>query len=175
MEDKVITDDPVLNYFMTKYPNEDYMLRGGAVVDIVSGNTPKDYDFTILSPNIIKDLDFEYSSNTADTFSLNIKDSKYIIQLLKTDPNEFTYTISKCYIRMKKSRGESYLVSNIFNNNSFKTKKLIPTSYSENMAFKALQRFPHWKNKGYYLPEETYLSLLNAAFPDNRDIIVMSS
>lgn len=28
MEDKVITDDPVLNYFMTKYPNEGYMLRG---------------------------------------------------------------------------------------------------------------------------------------------------
>lgn len=131
---------------------------GGSVIDILEDRTPKDYDIIGLTINDSKKLkeigfEFQYDSKTAITFKFN----EIIIQLLKTELSTFDFTISQS----KYSINDNGLSVDEY---SFSTKKLIPTAHtweSKSKSLNALKRTVHYLKKGYVLPEETFLSLLN--------------
>ena len=129
-------------------------LVGGAVIDIIEGRKPKDYDFININPSIIKKFIengfvFQYVTKSAQTF----KKGKIIIQFLNADIGSFDFKISQsCYEITKK-----ILTIDEF---SFDNKTLIPVNFDN--AISALMRIPHWKRKGYTINDLTYLSLLNS-------------
>lgn len=76
--------------------NPKTVLTGGAVVDILRGVVPKDYDFIHnkkLEEIMRENLNFklEYTSRSAITFSYNGS----IIQLLYKSPESFAYTLEQ--------------------------------------------------------------------------------
>tara|TARA_R100000656_G_C3952223_1_gene128653 strand:- start:744 stop:1280 length:537 start_codon:yes stop_codon:yes gene_type:complete len=144
-----------------RYGTPNPKLIGGAVVDIIEGREPNDFDFEGLSPKSIKELlangfKFESDTRTATTYvykddlGFNIK-----VQDVKIPKHEFDYTISQATYGLKSKTLDIDEVS-------FNSKILIPTGYEFNQAMSALYRIPHWKRKGYTLPEITYASLLNS-------------
>jgi len=133
-------------------------LVGGAIVDILENRTPKDYDivgFNVSEFKKLKDLGFEfkYDSKTATTFSFGDN----IIQFLKTTKETFDYTISQGTYSL---RDNNLIIDEL----SFNTKLLIPTIHTwenKGKSLNALKRIVNYNKKGYTLPEETYISLLN--------------
>jgi hypothetical protein len=133
-------------------------LVGGAVIDILEDRTPKDYDFTGININDLpklSELGFVFSHDSKTAFSFTFED--YSIQFLKGIKSEFDYTIST----------SSYNVSNeslIIDEISFAKKILIPNAFTyekKHKSINALKRVLHYNKKGYTLPDETYISLLN--------------
>ena len=130
-------------------------LAGGAVVDILEGRKPKDYDLVnaIQQPvfTAFRNAGFEFvsDSRTAITYKRN----NLVVQFLKVGYTQFEYTISQS--RYSFDKNELTLDEDAWNN-----KVLIPTIYTRYMAENCLSRVPHWEKKGYKLPEITYLSLI---------------
>lgn len=142
---------------------ESLTLVGGAVVDILEGRKPKDFDFICNSENIIyrfkaKGFLFMHETKTATTYS----DGTITVQFLKTSVSDFEYKISQA--------SYSFESKNLtLCRTSFKYKTLIPVTFeSRKAAIECLRRIPHWKNKGYSIPDMTYLSLLNVALKQNN-------
>lgn len=153
--------DTVLKYLLEKKFN--FCLVGGAVLDIWEGKKPKDYDFTSLSEEFLRldEVSFVDTSATADTYRFR----SFNIQVLKTDINDFDYTISKNFIFPKTDyhTATTILSTKLHKCLSYKTKVLIPVSYKKENALNALLRYPHYRKKGYTLKDNTYRSLLMAA------------
>lgn len=132
-------------------------LIGGAVIDILEGRKPKDYDFigggTLFTDKLLANgFKFECKTKTATTY----KKGKTIIQILAISPQHFEYVISQAAFKLKAKKLEIDEIS-------FKNKTLIPVSFDSMSQVKAaLVRIPHWQNKGYSIHDKTYLSLLNA-------------
>lgn len=137
------------------------LLTGGAVIDILEGRKPKDYDF-IFNTNLDKALsnhgELQYVSNTSVTYKIH----GVIVQLLYKSTEDFPYTIEQA----KYNINNKSLID--FCDTSFNNKILIPTILKKSgfissnfTAYDALIRVPHWGKKGYKLPEITYKSLLN--------------
>lgn len=133
-------------------------LVGGAVVDLLENRTPKDYDFRIPSDvkktqiGNLEEFEFLSESKTATTYYWRGKK----LQFLKVDPSEFDFTISQATISLPKFTLDIDM-------RSFRTKNLIPTEHSltnKSKSLEALRRLPHFKKKGYTLPDVTYQSLL---------------
>lgn len=133
-------------------------LVGGAIIDLLEGRVPKDYD--IISQyekdkirKGLKELGFifMFETSTAQTFKRNsIK-----IQLLKTDLVGFDFTISKAQYNPKTDKL-------IIDQECFEKKMLIPSSFDNRKAvLNSLSRIPHWIKKGYTIKNATYFSLLN--------------
>lgn len=151
-KDKVV--ESLMELFKNKWSN--VLLVGGAVIDIIEDRKPKDYDIIGVSDMKMKLLQesgfkFQYDSKTATTF----KKGDIIVQVLKNKISDFDYTISQS--RFSLNNGEL-----VMDDLSFRTKILKPVSYNKKQAYNALSRFPHWRKKGYLLPDETYASLLNS-------------
>ena len=133
-------------------------LTGGALVDILDGRTPKDYDITgvVNDRDMIqrfKDAGFVFVSDTRTALTYNR--NGMIVQFLKGSFMDFDYTISQT----RYSFAQDTL---IIDDTSWENKILVPTSYSPKISKSCLMRVPHWKNKGYELPEVTYYSLVNS-------------
>jgi len=135
-----------------------YNLIGGAVIDILEDRKPKDYDFLNNSSasliTILKKIGFKYShsSKTATTYSRG----EDVIQILKTNKEDFEYTISQATLVLTKKPSLQ------IDEESFEGKVLIPIEFDRPFqACRCLIRKPHWERKGYVLPEETYYSLVN--------------
>lgn len=146
--------------------NPPTVLVGGAVIDILRGVIPKDYDF-IHNSNLEKimreNLNFklEYTSRSAITFSYNGS----IIQLLYKSPDSFAYTLEQSRWNLF----EETLIN--FDEQSFLNKVLVPTKLafeSRGTARVGVKRLLHWQNKGWNLQNITFQSLCDVAFKDLR-------
>lgn len=170
----ILKKDELLSYLFDN--NIDFKLVGGAVYDICSDDNkeiPKDYDFTIISSEFLKLCNFVDTSCTADTFIFNLNNKEYTIQLLKTNVEEFDFTISQCSITRENFSIEynnlySKLTTDIYNNISYMNRILIPVSYSQKNVLLAMARIPHWKKKGMKITDRTYLSLLKSLSGSNE-------
>lgn len=148
-----LADNAVINEFY------EFDLIGGAVIDIIEDKVPKDYDFDISGDDdklynfekLATKNGFEFicKTNSAITF----KRGTIIIQGLFRKPCYFDFTISQARF----SRGKNLS----FDERSFNSKKLIPTDFSFKKPYNAFLRIPHWRKKGYELPDKTYFSLLS--------------
>lgn len=170
MNRELLDNNAVLNIFREELSNTvEVILTGGAVVDILENRVPKDYDFkynSFLKLKLDEVATFKYISNTAITYDLK----GYTIQLLRRKPEDFAFTIEQ---------GEYEIISkNLkhFDEQSFKTKKLVPTTLSNKFpkgffergrevnektsATESLMRLPHWKKKGYEIDDLTYYTLI---------------
>lgn len=131
-------------------------LVGGAVVDIVQGRTPKDYDIIDAGQKFrskLIDNGFKYKWETKTAVTL-IKD-KIVVQLLKTKIEDFDFTVSQSYMYL--NTGNCSLKKF-----EIKNKLLIPTNYEDkSKILNTLSRIPHWMKKGFRMEEVTYYSLLN--------------
>ena len=153
-----LKESTFLNEFALIYPCSGIYLTGGAIIDILDGKEPKDYDFVGVHENFVEkyiESGFNYKSKTKTAITLE-KEGK-TIQFLRTDISTFDFKISQAKYDIKKKTLEIDKVS-------FNQKILIPTNHTFEKVGKtlnALKRVPHYERKGYKLPEATYLSLLN--------------
>jgi len=147
-------------------------LIGGAVLDIIECRKPKDYDFINHSSShgmVLQDNGWELTGNTTTAMTY-IKDG-IIVQLLKTHPIDFDFTISlasynpyKNSSLAPKSKG-----SLIIDHHSYYSKVLIPCELAfkkRKNAWSTLYRIPHYQAKGYTIPTLTYHSLLSVLGKD---------
>jgi hypothetical protein len=159
-----ISNDPIVNYISSIIGNgkSSTYLVGGAVIDIMENRKPKDYD--IIDKNIKKsipiliDHGWKFLYSTSMTTTLIEPENNIIVQFLKTNVTEFEFIISQIAYNF----GEEKVCN--FCEVSFKSKILIPTEASfksQKGALNALKRIPHWRKKGYTIPNETYFSLLS--------------
>jgi hypothetical protein len=138
------------------------ILTGGAVIDILSGVIPKDYDFvhTNIIENKIKANDkfkLLYTSSTAATYEYLGKD----IQLLYKNPLDFPYTIEQSKFNIDTGKLE------YFATDSFEQKLLVPNKEvykSKSIAKNVIRRLLHWQGKGYTIHPVTFASVLKTAF-----------
>lgn len=161
MKDKLFRHEGILHlHNLVRGKGLTCKLVGGAVVDIIDGKTPKDYDLIVgqygqkSMMEILREDGFKFygDSSTALTF---IK-GKIIVQILKTKVEDFDFTVSQSSIDLVEMYCDlaEYAIEN---------KILVPTSYTDKTRiFSSLARIPHWMKKGYKMPEITYYSLLNA-------------
>ena len=133
-------------------------LVGGAIIDILRGKTPKDYDFLDWNDADIKrfvkaGFVYLHETRTATTY----KRGDIIVQFLHTKITEFDFMISQTTFRLNNAKL-------VIDKLSYETKTLIPVSFTnKSMIFASLGRIPHWKKKGFHIKEATYISLVNSA------------
>lgn len=165
MIDKIM-ENPIIKEIYDNFEFKSYgskpILVGGAILDILEGREPKDYDFlNDAEPALrttLKLLGYKYSheSKTAITYNKG----SVIVQILKTSIEDFEYTISQTRLIFKMNTPEF-----IIDKESFEGKVLVPIEFDRPFqAVRCLLRKPHWEKKGYNLPEETYYSLLNLVY-----------
>lgn len=134
-------------------------LVGGAVIDIIEGRVPKDYDFIgfneLLLP-LILNKGFTFVTETA--YAYTYKFGEYDVQFLKRTLHSFDFKISQSMFKTKEK--ELWL-----DRPSFENKLLIPVNFEDHKMLKeALVRIPHWKVKGYEMHDSTYLSICEELF-----------
>lgn len=149
-------------------------LTGGAVIDILNGKTPKDFDLVAAYPSNNLEIlcsngaKFLYSSKTAETVSYK----GLLIQLLKTNTIEFDYTINASLIHLKHNTVD------YFDTVSYLSRTLIPTEYAFNTPSKSrecIKRLPKMESKGFSLPKISERSLksnykwYSFLFPNNTN------
>lgn len=138
-------------------------LTGGAVIDILEGRKPKDYDCVgSLYENKLR-LEYSHETKSAKTF----KKGDLIIQLLKTDKTDFDFKISQARLTINYKKELTLEIDE----DSFKSKILIPCEKAwveKKNALNSLRRIPHWKAKGYTINDTTYLSLLGVVGKGNN-------
>tara|TARA_R110000868_G_scaffold74337_13_gene215046 strand:+ start:27465 stop:28001 length:537 start_codon:yes stop_codon:yes gene_type:complete len=147
-----------LNEIFITVNNTTVKLIGGAVIDILEGRVPKDYDIIVpynrskvVVALMINGFDFKYTTATSETF----KKGDVVVQILCSQPSDFDFTISSSQYVF--NTGE-LTIDEI----SFKNKTLIPNVFNDKKAaLNSLSRIPHWMAKGYTIKNETYFSLLN--------------
>lgn len=166
-KEEIILKDPVVQFIKKQWEEAKYcdslFLTGGAVIDLLEGRKPKDYDFVISGydvDNIVKKgvelgLTFEYTSATAVTFSWG----GYDIQVLRKPVEEFPLTIEQSKFSIKNGNFQ------IFDAVSFNTKKLIPNdtiifTRKEITRKNFLNRISKWESKGYSIHPITKRSYL---------------
>lgn len=171
---KKFKEHDVIQWFKSMSPNSGcckfLKLVGGAVVDILEGREPKDYDFVdwdskFVSKMLENGFKFECDSATAETFVYNDNGYYIKVQLLKKEEADFDFTISQTSLKL--NHGRCILV---LPDHSFEHKTLIPVSYEAENAKNSLLRIPHWRAKGYDIHPTTYLSLVRAACSTNQDL-----
>ena len=147
-----------LNEIFLTQDNITVKLVGGAVVDILEGRVPKDYDIIVpynkskaVIALMLNGFDFKYKTVTSETF----KKGDITVQIIVTQPCNFDFTISSSTYIINRDVLEIDEIS--FNN-----KTLIPNNFTiKKEALNSLSRIPHWMAKGYSIKPATYFSLLN--------------
>lgn len=167
-KEEIILRDPVVAFITSKWKEAKHcnslFLTGGAVIDLLEGRKPKDYDFCLTSASdfnkIIKGgvelgLNFNYTSATAVSFTWEGND----IQVLRKNPSEFPFTIEMSKFSIRESKFES------FDNVSFSSKILIPNdallfNNTEVTRTNFLNRVSKWESKGYKIHPVTKRSYI---------------
>lgn len=166
-KEEIILKDPVVAFVKKQWEEakhcDSLFLTGGAVIDLLEGRKPKDYDFVISGYDvgrIVKEgaklgLTFEYTSATAVTFSWRGCD----IQVLRKPVDEFPFTIEQSKFSIKNGTFKN------FDEVSFNTKKLIPNDVlifarQEITRKNFLNRIEKWESKGYKIHPITKRSYL---------------
>lgn len=153
----------VKNNFSLLLLPTNFALVGGAVIDILEGRVPKDYDFIghtpeIISLFILNGYEHQYSTKSADTYKKN----GTIVQFVHTPLSSFDFKISQ-------TRYDFFKELVLINVMDFTKKRLTPVSFdSKRNAMNSLRRIPHWQKKGYRINEKTYNSLLNIISESDR-------
>lgn len=168
--EQLLKEDLFLNMLRTELDLEksrmSVNITGGAVVDILRGVKPKDYDIlhhTSLE-NLLREnskFKLEYVTKSAVTFSFG----NSIIQLIYKPPTNFPYTIEKGQYSLTSQK-----LSN-FDSSSFETKLLIPSQNAfedKHTARCAIQRLLHHQHKGWNLPDITFQSVCQVAFKSDN-------
>lgn len=163
-QEKLFRVDPIISLVL-ELDVSNIKLVGGAVVDILEGRKPKDYDFFSLTLTEATKLGFKYShdSKTATTY---LKDD-LVIQVLKTGIEDFDFKISQSQLSFNYQKKLSLNIDEI----SFDNKVLIPANKSwleKKNALNSLRRILHWRSKGYTINDVTYLSLLSVVGKNNN-------
>lgn len=141
-------------------------LVGGAVIDILRGVRPKDYDLlhnSILEKALKENPNFklEYTSKSAMTFSIN----GFIVQLLYKNVSEFSYSIERSEYDVTVERLLKLDVQ------SFEHRVLIPSEtafLNKKIARCAIRRILHHQKKGWVIPNITFQSLCDTAFKGDK-------
>lgn len=135
-----------------------YSLVGGAVIDILDGKTPKDYDFVGFTSDsdltLMKEKGFTFLSKSSTATTFLFKGKK--VQFLNRSTSDFDYTISQSSLNISSKEMSLY-----YDKYTYDNKILIPINL-ENWV-NCLLRLPHWKKKGYKLDAVTYISLVHKA------------
>lgn len=136
-----------------------FSLAGGAVIDILEGREPKDYDFIDWSQEDVdrfRAAGFKHVYTTNS--SITMEKDGIVVQFISYKKEQFGFKIEQAAYRFCK---EELTIDR----DSFENKVLIPVSFdlSQNIRSAAM-RIPHWQNKGYHIPDLTYLSLMSAVF-----------
>ena len=156
--------DPLIKLLMEKCNG--WCLTGGVIIDILEGRKPKDYDFRTLYDTELEKLNFKFLFETKTAITYLIEE-KYTIQVLKTLAMDFDFKISTTELKCNYKKELFWSVDKI----SFDNKILIPQPNSfehKKNALNSLKRIPHWRAKGYSIPDETYMSLLNVLAKNNN-------
>lgn len=132
----------------------DLLLTGGAVLDILNGVEPKDYDFFpssffntdyLLNALYERGAELQYTSKTAYTFNYK----RLTVQVLKTHVDEFDYTINASQINLHNKHIAK------FDMVSYMSGILIPTEHSFQKGYKSVEcikRLPKMQERGFSLP-----------------------
>jgi hypothetical protein len=147
-----------LNDIFLAADNVTVKLVGGAVVDILEGRVPKDYDILVpynksraVVALMVNGFDFKYKTATSETF----KKGSVVVQIISNQPCNFDFTISS----------SEYIINRdelIIDELSFNKKTLLPNNFTDRKAvLNSLSRIPNWIAKGYTIKNATYFSLLN--------------
>lgn len=166
--DKVLRD-PIIKKFSEKLRNfptvfkDRLYLTGGAIIDIIDGRKPKDFDFYTEDVDaffkFMEYMRFEYMYSTE--YSYTFKYSNMVIQLLKKRIDEFEFTVSQSKYDL--SKDVLYL-----DELSVNRRILIPVSFTnKEQIMSALLRIPHWKRKGFDIPVQSYYALLRSLVDDD--------
>jgi len=135
----------------------DLELVGGAVVDIIDGREPKDYDMIGFNDAVIakfRAYGFVFQSETKT--AITYQKFGLIVQFLQKSKEDFDFRISQ-------TSWSFYHNKLTFDKESFDGKLLIPTSFTnKGLLINSLLRIPHWQNKGYNVPLPTYMSMVRA-------------
>jgi len=164
---KLLENNTVIKLLQDNWNYGSFELCAGAIISIIKGEHPKDYDLLECSYRSIKDIDtisFIDSSSTAETYYIGSVNAT--IQLLKKERKDFEYTASQMYAKIKKDK----ITLHNYEIPTFESLKLIPVSYTKQNATNCLLRLPHWERKGFKIPEKTYISLVRAATKSNQSI-----
>jgi hypothetical protein len=164
-QEELFRADPLIKLLLETEGISTVKLIGGAVLDILQGKTPKDYDFALgYFPDPKKfEMDYQYETKTAKTF----KKGEMVLQQLKTLPEDFDFKISQATLEVNYKK----VMSLTIDKTSFEKKILIPTDKAwteKRNALNSLRRIPHWRNKGYTINDTTYLSLLGVVGKSNN-------
>lgn len=162
-QEKLFRDDPFIKSVFEIKELVKITLTGGAVIDILEGRKPKDYDLRPTIPQYIQrmGLVYMYDSKTATTY----KKDNFTVQVLKTAMEDYDFKISQASLTIE-NNGKLELK---IEEDSFNHKILIPCDKAwtdKRNAFNCLQRIPHWKKKGYNISDTTYLSLLGVSIKE---------
>jgi len=136
-------------------------LTGGAVIDILDGREPKDFDFIVSNLDCIdyhflldNGFTYDYTTTNSVTFSFG----KLKVQLLRVESNKFDFSISTSLYSLKDKNFKSFPFLAYLNKElSFKDR----SEYTVVDYMGKLSRIPHWNEKGYKIHNYTYFDLLN--------------
>lgn len=139
------------------------VISGGAIVDILEGRRPKDWDIPLshvsLGPvqKILQELNYTFAYETR--WSKTYVGDNQPIQLVNKELRLYDFTISTAILTLSKTE-----VSLTLDKESFYSKVLKPVSFNTSIEhiLSILNRIPHWRKKGYIIPEVTYHSLLSS-------------
>lgn len=159
---KFTENKPLMDIVDSLFKSQTYSkfsLVGGAVIDILDGKTPKDYDFVDFTSSKnyqkLNDNGFKFISETSTAITYSFKGKK--VQFLKRMPEQFEFTISTSSCSFQKNKSPILTIDKYV----YKNRVLIPINI-ENW-YSCLYRIPHWVKKGFSIDDSTYLSLVNMA------------
>jgi len=138
---------------LAKDANNDIILVGGSIFDIIDDKEPKDYDILNWTNKFKIYLEMRAliisDSLTAITYDLDGS----IIQLLKTKQENFHFTIA--------SNSSYKIISGTLNLDiSYVNKMLIPTKWDKETLIDCLYMLPKWQAKGFTINPITYSSII---------------
>ncbi|HLS54066.1 MAG TPA: hypothetical protein VK031_08845 [Tissierellaceae bacterium] len=148
-----------------KHNTRSAYLTGGAVVDILDGREPKDYDISwIACQNIHETLGKHkyfkliYSSRTSTTYLFK---EKYKVQILKTHERDFPFMNDRILFNLRgelEIRDNPYLLSILKERIIVVNDEMFERGGISRKLFKA--RVKKWESKGYKMHPITYKSYI---------------
>ena len=153
---KKLENHPILKSFKEICTDNYLKLTGGAIIDIMDGRKPKDYDFIGTSDNhqqMFVDAGYKLYSDTRT--AITYKNDGITVQFLKTQVKDFDYTLSQGEFNIK--------LAKLYNFDwiSYDSRVLRCSDLAnEKIVYDALMRLPHWYSKGFRVSNVSYKSML---------------
>lgn len=147
-------------------------LTGGAVVDILEGRVPRDYDLFLNSTHmsdkeILKKVEFipHLKLTSLSTTAISFAYKGLLVQILRKQPEKYFFTIEQSNYDIKNSRIESFCYM------SYRQKRLIPNEliFKEGAVNKKAYKFriKRWAEKGYSIDKLTKRSYMSLTWSPN--------